>query len=192
MSQPEDLDELVDRLVRAVDAVASGSGTLDDFDSAARAVRDRALATADDGAWETYATATAIIGVNLKRLREAAQWKQAPLAASMVEMGFSWSQVTVAQTEGGSRRRVSYEELFALAALFGVPVAEFLMPIAHAVEISPVVMLTAADARELVIGRSGRLGGAGARWAAARRACATVQERPAVALSRTSHEGEKK
>ncbi len=68
-----------------------------------------------------------VIARELRRAREDSGWTQEQLASAMREAGHSWLRVTVAEVEGGGRR-VSLEELLALAVLFGVPLVRFLLP----------------------------------------------------------------
>lgn len=68
-----------------------------------------------------------IVAWQLKRLRLEANTTQAQLAEAVNRLGFSWSRVTVAEIEAGSRR-VSLEELVAIAALFATPLIELLLP----------------------------------------------------------------
>lgn len=64
---------------------------------------------------------------HLRRAREDSGWTQEQLASAMREAGHAWQRVTVAEVEAGARR-VSLEELLALAVLFGVPMVRFLLP----------------------------------------------------------------
>lgn len=103
-----------------------------------------------------------VTGNRLREHRETAGWTQARLAEAMGQMGFGWSRVTVAEVEaGGGRRRLAFEELVALAALFGQPAVAFLLPADNENValpsherggVAPEVM------RELLVGSDGRLG----------------------------------
>ncbi len=68
-----------------------------------------------------------LIARHIRQAREDSGWTQEQLAAAMREAGHAWQRVTVAEVEGGGRR-VSLEELLALAILFGVPMVRFLLP----------------------------------------------------------------
>jgi len=69
-----------------------------------------------------------IVARRLKGHRKDADLTQADLAAAMQRCGFDkWTRVTVAETEAGSRK-VSLEELLALAGLYSVPLVDFLVP----------------------------------------------------------------
>lgn len=70
----------------------------------------------------------ATIARNLREIRLQTGWTQASLATAMERLGFGWKRATVAEVEGGSRR-VSLEELLALAVLYAVPMVELLLPI---------------------------------------------------------------
>jgi transcriptional regulator with XRE-family HTH domain len=60
------------------------------------------------------------VGRNLRRLRMEAGRTQKELAGWMNQAGFKWTQVTVAQLEGGQRgRRITVEELLMLGVLLG-------------------------------------------------------------------------
>lgn len=63
----------------------------------------------------------------VRRAREDSGWTQEQLAGAMRKAGYPWQRVTVAEVEGGGRR-VSLEELLAVAILFGVPMVRFLLP----------------------------------------------------------------
>lgn len=63
----------------------------------------------------------------VRRAREDSGWTQEQLAGAMRDAGHPWQRITVAEVEGGTRR-VSLEELLALAVLFGVPMVRFLLP----------------------------------------------------------------
>lgn len=68
-----------------------------------------------------------IIAENVRRLREEAGWTQIQLAQAMRKSGFSWGRVTVTEAENRIRR-ISLEELLALASLFAVPMATLFIP----------------------------------------------------------------
>lgn len=88
------------------------------------------------------------VGRTVKRLRNAADMKQEALGQAMVRLGFDWNRQTVVEVER-ARRRLTHEELVAMAALFSVPVAELLL-----VDIGEAVQLndhTIVDAEELAV-----------------------------------------
>lgn len=70
---------------------------------------------------------TDIVASRLQEHRVMAGITQAYLAAVMKRLGFKWSRMTVTEVEGGSRK-VALDELLALAALYAVPMVEFLLP----------------------------------------------------------------
>lgn len=106
-------------------------------------------------------------------------------AFTVTEMGFTWSRQTVAHTERGIQRRASFEEIFGLAALFGVPAASILTPPAdHGIDLNARWQMDGMAARELFLGRGGVCGEGGPGWRVAARECSAVTMRPAGALAR--------
>lgn len=96
----------------------------------------------------------AIVARRLQGHRNEAGLTQADLAAAMQRCGFNnWTRVTVAETEGGSRK-VSLDELLALAGLYSVPMIEFLVP--HALEAvrHSLGAMKEPDLRAMVVGPS--------------------------------------
>jgi hypothetical protein len=100
-------------------------------------------------------------------------------------LGFRWTRVTVAEIKGVDRK-ISLEELVGLAALFAVPVLDFLLP-----DDFTFLVLNARDSLdprevcELVLGAGGVKGDGGLDWDAAARVCDRLprdQVRPAVDL----------
>lgn len=189
MSGDNGVEELLEEVAAVTHRLARGGASEKDFDEVMGRLRMVAVAEAAEDAWETTQSATETVGSNVRRLRDAAGWKQHQLAEAMGQLGFEWSRVTVAQVEGSARRRTSYEELFAIAALFARPVAEFLIPVGHGVDLSDRLQLSGSDASELVVGRDGRLGTGGPRWRVAASLCVSASERPAGALARSEQGG---
>jgi transcriptional regulator with XRE-family HTH domain len=104
-----------------------------------------------------------VIGSRVKTLRTRAGWTQERLALAMEEAGFDWKRVTCTQVEV-NLRRVSYDELLILAALFGVPAVEFLIPGENLnLEVAGSTLIR-SQVRELLIGRGGSTGDGGAEW----------------------------
>ena len=68
-----------------------------------------------------------ILADNIDRARDASGFTQAAVAECMARVGFPWKRITVAEVERGVRR-VSLDELVGLAAIFGKPIVEFLLP----------------------------------------------------------------
>jgi transcriptional regulator with XRE-family HTH domain len=81
----------------------------------------------DDSVEVEPITLNRISSLHLRRLRKRSGWTQARLAESMSFVGMKWKQVTVAETEAG-RRSLTLDEIAALAALFGEPMVQFLLP----------------------------------------------------------------
>jgi transcriptional regulator with XRE-family HTH domain len=73
-----------------------------------------------------------VIATHIRRRRLEAELTQAELAQKMRDRGFDWKRITVAEIEAGADkpggRKVSYEELYALAELFEAPMALLLLP----------------------------------------------------------------
>lgn len=68
-----------------------------------------------------------VLADRVRYYREHRKWTQDELAEQMALLGFNWSRVTVAEVEGKGRgRRVTVEELLALAMTFGVGVIHLL------------------------------------------------------------------
>jgi transcriptional regulator with XRE-family HTH domain len=63
----------------------------------------------------------------LRLLRQGRNWSQLEVAEKMRAYGYQWSQATVTRLEAATRP-IRLNELAALAALYGVPVAQFLEP----------------------------------------------------------------
>jgi transcriptional regulator with XRE-family HTH domain len=61
----------------------------------------------------------------LRLLRQARRWSQLEVAEKMRAYGYQWSQATVTRLEAASRP-IRLNELADLAALYGVPVTQFL------------------------------------------------------------------
>lgn len=180
------LDERMDQLLRTIDGVATGRTDVQELDQLSAEVRRLASTLALDESYETTVTATETVGSNLKRLRESARWTQQQVATAMTDIGFGWNQATVTQTEGGTRRRASFEELFGLAALFARPVAEFLIPVGHGLDLNEMLEVGGRDAAELVLGSGATPGTGGPRWRAAARVSASAAMRPAPDLQRST------
>jgi len=71
---------------------------------------------------------TDVVARRLQEHRKEANFTQANLATAMQRCGYAnWTRVTVAEVEGGARK-VSLDELLTLAALYAVPMVEFLVP----------------------------------------------------------------
>lgn len=192
MTATDDPDGVLDDLMTMVDAVVLGSASLEDLDKALDDLRrsvEAARAESVQRSWESSQSMAEGIGEHLADLRRRAEWTQEQLGHAMGSMGFAWSRQTVADTERGAKRRASYEELFALSALFAVPVVGFLMPDATSgVDLNETWQVDGAVVRELLLGRHGRLGEGGPGWRVAARECSGVEKRPASALARRARE----
>jgi transcriptional regulator with XRE-family HTH domain len=66
-----------------------------------------------------------LIGRQVRLLRQAHGWSQQEVAEKMRAFGYQWSQATVTRLESASRP-IRVNELADLAALYGVPIAQFL------------------------------------------------------------------
>lgn len=192
MKRTNDPDDALDDLALLVDAAVRGAASLEDLDAAVVALRrsvEVARGISAQRSWETSQSMPEEIGQNIAGLRRRSAWTQDQLGSAMRSMGFPWTRQTVADTERGVKRRASYEELFALAALFAVPVAGFLMPgPSRGLDFNAAWQVDGDVARELLLGRNGRLGEGGPGWRVAARECAGVEQRPASALARRSRE----
>lgn len=64
------------------------------------------------------------LGTRLRELRAGRRMSQSALAADMAARGFSWHQQTVYRIEA-ARQGAGFEEVLALADIFGVPLESF-------------------------------------------------------------------
>jgi transcriptional regulator with XRE-family HTH domain len=117
--------------------------------------------------WDTPAPASfaEIIGANIRALRDEAQWSKEQVAKAMERLGFAWKRLTVTEVEG-AYRRLSLEELLAIAALFAVPAIKLLLPDARTALDWPLRALYPPVVHELFLGRGGTVGDGGVRWRA--------------------------
>lgn len=195
---PPYLRELSDDIVEHLAALARGDeGALAELDRTVdQAIR---AAVGEQSRWQIGIdeTLSTEVGQNIKRLRDQAGWTQQRLAEAMSDLGWKWRRVTVAEVESSEevegsdgrvrlvpRRRISFEELLHVVALFGVPMVELLLPQVNvdvAPEGSESFPLESEKARELILGRDGVVGRGGARWHAALCLARAAGERPAPA-----------
>lgn len=70
-------------------------------------------------------TSEQLAGFQVRLLRQARSWSQQDLADAMIAFGYDWSQATVTRLESATRP-IRLNELVDLAALFDIPVAQFL------------------------------------------------------------------
>jgi transcriptional regulator with XRE-family HTH domain len=133
------------------------------------------------------------IANHLRDLRVQSGWTQADLAEAMSRLGFDWKRITVAEAERTQNtRRVSLEEMLALAALFGVPMIELLLPSSGSVvELSDELDAPAEQLRALMLGAGGQPGSGGAGWSPAARLTARYGRRPASDLWRARRVGDR-
>ena len=134
--RPAELVSFVDDITDVLVAIASGQDDGDNQQALSEAV-DAALQAAvvlerkkrGGASWSTpgEASFTEIIAENVRNLRLEAGWTQQQVADAMAEIGFNWSRETTVEIER-TGRKVQLEELMGIAALFGVPVLELLMP----------------------------------------------------------------
>lgn len=123
---------------------------------------------------------TSVIAERIREHRLKEGMTQASLAVALTRAGFDWKRITVAEVEAAASvnpdrrsgaRRVTLEELLALAAIFRVPMVELMLPspgreyLAWQQDRS----LEASDVSELMLGRDGRIGVGGTTWAVADR-----------------------
>lgn len=128
----------------------------------------------------------AVVAYNVRALRGEADWSQAALAEAMTRVGFDWKRITVAEVES-ARRKVQLDEMLAIAALYGVPLVELLLPDDQ----QPVAWvdghaLPAHTVVELVIGYGGEVGDGGPGWLPAVLASGGQTGRPADDYWRSS------
>jgi transcriptional regulator with XRE-family HTH domain len=76
-------------------------------------------------ATENVPTPERIVARYIRLLRQGRGWSQQEVAEKMRAYGYEWSQATVTRLESASRP-IRLNELADLAALFGVPVMQFL------------------------------------------------------------------
>ena len=70
-------------------------------------------------------TSEQLAGFQVRLLRQARSWSQQDLADAMIAFGYDWSQATVTRLESATRP-IRLNELVDLAALFDIPVEQFL------------------------------------------------------------------
>lgn len=188
---PDELNPHVEAIAEGLAALAAG----DDFEDEATQ-RFLAAVTAanrlrqeDEVADDPYSLATGMGGVTSNRMRELrveTGLTQKALAEAMWAAGYEWNRGTVADTEA-KRRELDLDELVGLAALFGVPVVELMLPApGEHLEVSggerPGVSMSSRQGRELVLGRGAVPGKGGPLWSAAATAVPPGIERPAKTL----------
>lgn len=123
-----------------------------------------------------------LIARHLRRAREESGWTQEQVAGAMREAGWAWQRVTVAEVEGGGRR-VSLDELLALAVIFGVPMIRFVLPgpgdYVRLPEGSRCYRTLDDDAvRELMLGPGSYLGAVDETWERPRHVAKATGDRP--------------
>jgi hypothetical protein len=105
----------------------------------------------------------------------------------MTALGFDWKRSTVTDTEREARR-LSLREMYGVAVAFGVPLVELLLakpgePVTtEEGDESAGLAFSSRHARELIVGRGGRVGRGGPMWAPAANACPPDVDRPATEL----------
>jgi transcriptional regulator with XRE-family HTH domain len=97
-----------------------------------------------------------VVRERIREHRERARLTQAQLANQMMLSGFGWKRITVTEVELG-KRRVSLEELAALAGWFGVPMASFFLPGDRDL-LKLRRLVNAEGARDLILGAEATLG----------------------------------
>lgn len=93
------------------------------------------------------------LATRLRQFRAERGWSQGDLGRRMRLLGFAWTRMTVTEVESPRRRRrLTFEEVFALASVFAIPVTEFLRPPTGAVvQLSDTSKLSAADFSALLV-----------------------------------------
>ncbi len=176
---PNEVRSSITELTSALTEIVAGKNTakaLAEVRSAAERAVDAARAAREDNAeqpeWQGVIQFQEVIGKRLRAAREMAGRTQAQLAEAMTRLAFNWKRITVAEVERGSRR-VSFEELLGLAALFGVPMMVFANPPPGArIKFAGTRSLDAVDVQELLVGPADRRlkPGGDPDWPAARHA----------------------
>jgi transcriptional regulator with XRE-family HTH domain len=90
---------------------------------------------------------TAVLIANIKRLRRKRGLTAQQLSERLIELGVNIGRVGVAKMEGGNRRSISIEELFAMALALNVSPLTLLVPEAEDehVEITPTTTVTSSE-----------------------------------------------
>ncbi len=184
---PESVRSKLDALGVSLEAIVDGEDRTGEVGEAVDAAVRAALAESRKrryGSWSTPFSASfaEIIAERLKTLRSDAGWTQAQLAEAMHLYFPTWGRVTVAQVEATSRR-LSFEELVVLGALFAVPVVDLLVPTDVTLNL-PTTDLAPEVLRELLVGAGGRIGKGGLDWSAAMQVASEPGPRPATDLWR--------
>lgn len=200
---PEEVRAELDALADALATIASGG----EPDADLGAVFDAAVAAAHDHArpkdpWQrpTAVPLEDITRDRVRRLREEAGMSQSALARAMEGLGFPWHRQTVFQVETDldhpkvkQDRRLTLGEILGVAALFGVPAIDLLLPEPiDTVDLNGSEQLPGRVAHELIVGRGGKVGTGGPRWGAAASLAPADVERPAHELwKRRSSKGDR-
>lgn len=69
-----------------------------------------------------------VIAARMRELRTGRGWSAQRLAEEMTKVGIPWDRSIVANLEGGRRRTVSVEEMFALAFILNVAPVHLMVP----------------------------------------------------------------
>lgn len=92
-----------------------------------------------------------VLADRVRYFRDIRGWTQDQLAEQVSRLGFNWTRVTVAEVEGkGRKRRVTIEELVALAMTFGTGVTHLLAPDAGETQIADNLSLSPAEMRAVM------------------------------------------
>lgn len=90
------------------------------------------------------------VGKRVELARKDRQWRQSDLAERLAELGFTgWRQSKIAKIENGETKRISLEDVLALALALGVKVPYLLSPAGDEgkVEVAPKLACSAPDFR---------------------------------------------
>lgn len=178
---------LLDDLPGVVDGVLEGSDSVERLDALLGTLREaviREREASDAWAAPIWASIPEVVGGNLSVLRSDAGLTQQSLADDMSALGFEWNRFTVAETERAVKRRASFEELVAIAALFAVPVVcLFDEESTTEVRLTDSLGVRGDDFAELLVGHGAKRGTGGSAWLTARTVVGDRIERPpSVAL----------
>jgi transcriptional regulator with XRE-family HTH domain len=125
----EALEQAIEAYAVLARRIAVGDADQSELIRAAELVAAEARADArrDVAGWGTTLSLGQVVGWRVAGERAALGWSQRALADQMCVLGFSWTRLTVNDVEA-ARRRISYDELFALASLAEVTIVDLLTP----------------------------------------------------------------
>jgi transcriptional regulator with XRE-family HTH domain len=150
---------------RLLDALEQIATALVGFSESAGDEDDRPDADkTPEPALEVEGTVAMNVAENVRAMRRQADWTQNELADAMKALGFAWKRLTCTEVERGTRR-LSVEELLAIAAIFRIPAIEVLVPPYPGMGTElPTILLSPEDLRELFLGEGSKVGTASMSW----------------------------